>query len=312
MPSDRSLILIVAVVSLLILFAAAASLSDPAVTGDGFGSPGDWFDDSGELDGGEQDGGEVDPDDGGVLSTEVLCFPILLETEVQLLLIALAGLLGLSVGWVANRWIAVAVLTMTVPMGFVVYLALLGACQIDTSQGPDEMGLGGVVSEQMNETAGQAVDTATDPLLVLLLLAAIGLLAIGIVVLRDDVSPTEDAEFVDPGQADDSDLDAIAIAAGDAADRLEDGSLAGADLDNEIYRAWAEMTTYLEVDDPETSTPGEFADAAIEAGMVPDDVHSLTELFESVRYGGEPPTSEREAAAIEVLRRIEADYGDTE
>jgi hypothetical protein len=40
------------------------------------------------------------------------------------------------------------------------------------------------------------------------------------------------------------------------------------------------------------------------------DVERLTRLFADVRYGGADPTAEREAAAVETLRSIEAAYGD--
>jgi len=77
-----------------------------------------------------------------------------------------------------------------------------------------------------------------------------------------------------------------------------------------VYRAWAEMTAELEVDRPESSTPGEFATVAVDAGMAPEDVDRLTELFEEVRYGGHAPTDDREQAAVETLRRIESRYSD--
>ncbi|MFT4891934.1 MAG: hypothetical protein ACI9YT_002871, partial [Halobacteriales archaeon] len=61
---------------------------------------------------------------------------------------------------------------------------------------------------------------------------------------------------------------------------------------------------------PQSSTPGEFATEAIDAGMAPEDVNRLTELFEAVRYGGREPTEKRERTAIETLRRIEDQYAD--
>ncbi|MFT4958108.1 MAG: hypothetical protein ACI9PP_002168, partial [Halobacteriales archaeon] len=95
-------------------------------------------------------------------------------------------------------------------------------------------------------------------------------------------------------------------AAGRAADRLETGD----EFENDVYRAWAEMTTELEVEHPSSSTPSEFAMAAVDAGMDRNDVDRLTELFEEVRYGGFDPTPEREGEAIETLRRIETEYAE--
>ncbi|MFT4880359.1 MAG: hypothetical protein ACI9HI_000353 [Salinirussus sp.] len=97
---------------------------------------------------------------------------------------------------------------------------------------------------------------------------------------------------------------AVGRAAGRAADRLEEGG------DNEVYRAWREMTDLLDVEDPETSTPGEFADAAVDAGLGGEAVHELTRLFEDVRYGDTPPT-DSEDRAVAVFRQIEEQYAET-
>jgi hypothetical protein len=97
---------------------------------------------------------------------------------------------------------------------------------------------------------------------------------------------------------------AVGRAAGRAADRLEETADAG----NEVYRTWREMTELLDVDDPGTSTPGEFAAAAVEAGLGREDVDELTRLFEDVRYGETRPSEEHERRAIAVFRRIEDRY----
>jgi hypothetical protein len=70
------------------------------------------------------------------------------------------------------------------------------------------------------------------------------------------------------------------------------------------------MTGYLDVDSPESSTPAEFADAAVDAGMSDGDVDELTRLFEEVRYGGKDPTDDRESRALAALRRIDSEYAD--
>jgi hypothetical protein len=99
---------------------------------------------------------------------------------------------------------------------------------------------------------------------------------------------------------------AIGRVAGRAADRIERD--VGAPVENEVFRAWREMTERLDAPSPRSSTPGEFAQAAIEAGLDPADVSELTDLFREVRYGGADPTSEREERAAAVLRRIEREY----
>jgi len=105
---------------------------------------------------------------------------------------------------------------------------------------------------------------------------------------------------------------ALGAIAGRAADRIEDGDIEGADAENEIYRAWQEMTTQLDIENAEATTPREFRDRAVNTGLPPDDVRELTDLFELVRYGGEDATADREQRAVRVLRRIESAGGERE
>lgn len=109
----------------------------------------------------------------------------------------------------------------------------------------------------------------------------------------------ESGEVEEPDEAEEP-LEAVAEAAGTAADRLE-----GDAVENDVHRAWREMTRALSVSNRQARTTGEFAEAAIRAGMDERDVDDLTELFEDVRYGGREPTDADERRAIEVLRRIE-------
>lgn len=119
------------------------------------------------------------------------------------------------------------------------------------------------------------------------------------------VPPGDPTGDDDDRDADDQPLAAVAQAAGRAADRLEQPSTPT----NEVYRAWEEMSRYVTVTDRRSTTPGEFAAAAIRAGMDEGDVQELTRLFEAVRYGGKPLTDEDERRAIALLRHIEATYG---
>lgn len=98
----------------------------------------------------------------------------------------------------------------------------------------------------------------------------------------------------------------IGEAAGRAADRIEDAE----GYQNEVYRAWSEMTALLDLPNTESATPGDFAREAIERGMRKEDVRDLTRLFEQVRYGNRPATEEREEAAVSLLRRIEERYAE--
>lgn len=146
----------------------------------------------------------------------------------------------------------------------------------------------------------------SPPSLVLLIVLGLALVGAVVALFRTATSDSGDP----PGGPGDGSTNAAAVgrAAGRAADRLE----AEADVDNEVYRTWQEMTELLDVDDPRTSTPGEFAAAAVEAGLGPDDVGELTRLFEDVRYGDHQPSDEHERRAVTVFRRIERRYAGDE
>lgn len=114
---------------------------------------------------------------------------------------------------------------------------------------------------------------------------------------RGRSSPSESIE------RDGSELERIGDVAGEIADRFERRE----HTENLVFTAWREMTALVDVSNPETSTPGEFAEAAIATGLAPDDVEALTRLFEDVRYGDRMTPADEERA-ISVLRRIEASY----
>lgn len=134
----------------------------------------------------------------------------------------------------------------------------------------------------------------------------LALVAFGAVLYRSS-GDEETPGFADGEEfgGSDAEIADLAAAAGRAADRIEQYN---ADVDNAVYRAWWEMTSLLDVPRPESHTPGEFADAAVELGMDAGDVDALTELFEEVRYGRRDAES-REDRALAVLRNIEAAYG---
>ena len=115
---------------------------------------------------------------------------------------------------------------------------------------------------------------------------------------------TQDPTDPEPEIAGDTAAD-LSGAAERVADRLV--SMERTDLDDEIRRAWLDMTRLLDVERPTSRTPGEFADAAVEAGLDPDAVGELTALFEAVRYGRLESTPDREARAVETFRRIAGD-----
>ncbi|MFC7200600.1 DUF4129 domain-containing protein [Halospeciosus flavus] len=304
--------LIVALVCVLALSLAAATVTNPVSTG---GGPG-----LGTGDGGVGSGGEFGVDTGNRSDRGVggaggfdpidICLPILTSTW-----FGLGAVLVLVVTWVllARRvggFVATAVLLPVVLVGLLVH-ALLTNCgsSLDLSRPgsafdlPNQTGLPGG-----GGGLGEGTATAATVPTVLLFLAAVAIVGLGVVLVRASADDTAEGEEPEPDVEPESeaDLGAVGSAAGDAADRIE----ASAGVENEVFRAWREMTDHLDVRNPRSTTPAEFADAAREAGMDEAHVAELTDLFREVRYGDADPSPEREERALDALRAIEAAYGD--
>lgn len=310
--------LLVALVAILALALAAATLNSAVDPRGSFGTGGEGGlgDGSGLGKGSGEGDAEATPSIGvgrlgGVIPVIPLpCFPWLNSPQF-LLAVVVVGAAGLA--WLYRRdgaWTPIAVLMAFTPPLFLVH-SLLTACRE-----ADELLLslpGGNrtanFSAAFEFAAGQGGGGAASGGRPLLSLALLGLLGIALLVAvatlfystRDDVPPSTPEEEVEPEP---ERMAAIGRVAGRAADRIE----ADADADNAVFRAWKEMTDYLDVPNPNASTPVEFADAAVRAGMAREDVEELTTLFEAVRYGAAPPTEEREARAVAALRRIEDTY----
>jgi len=138
-----------------------------------------------------------------------------------------------------------------------------------------------------------------------------GLFLVLLLVAYAMVGRTAGGRGGEPPEGDETDTpEAVGAIAGRAADRIETGGNNTTDADNEVYRAWQEMTTQFDATHEETMTPREFEKQAVEAGMTREDVSELTRLFETVRYGGEAATDDRERRAVDVLRRIESRYSE--
>lgn len=125
----------------------------------------------------------------------------------------------------------------------------------------------------------------------------------------DRRSSVADDDGPDDETAVDDDVSDVGRIAGRIADQLENRD-DDEPLENRVYEAYREMTDRLDVPTEQSTTPQEFAEAAAERGMADDDVADLTALFEAVRYGGYAATADREAEAVETLRRIERRYTD--
>lgn len=163
----------------------------------------------------------------------------------------------------------------------------------------------------INDTVSQATRTVSPetgtPILGLLVAGAFLLLVVAALVttVRQQSSAfAAEREVSEPSPS--HDLSGVARVAGEAADRIEGGE---SDPGNAVYQAWQDMTDHLAVPDTTTTTPAEFRAAALDAGMSPAHVATITDLFREVRYGGEEPTSDREDRAIAALRAIEDAYG---
>ncbi|SFF89644.1 protein of unknown function [Halopelagius inordinatus] len=302
--------LALAVLAVLALGVAAATI-DTAVTG----GAGGGFGSSGATGGGPTTADDVGTDGTGWSAPPLfapVCIPFLTR---PLVVFALVALFALLVGATYRETrsllpVAAVVVSFGVP-GYVLW-AFLTVCSVDPSSNevlppPDPPNIS--VPQGGGGVPGSGDGQLTAPSVVfglVLVLAVVGAVALFLFSTGDDEASDPDAV----PEAADSEVDVgdIGRAAGAAADRIE----GDADVENEVYRAWGEMTTLLDISNPKASTPGEFADAAVTAGMARDDVEELTRLFEDVRYGGRTPTEERESRAVAALRRIESTYAGDE
>ncbi|WP_254273578.1 DUF4129 domain-containing protein [Haloarcula marina] len=156
---------------------------------------------------------------------------------------------------------------------------------------------------------GGPASTGTGPgsLWLVGVVGSLAAVALAGIVLRRAVGSETWTAGGDDGHAErtESASDDVPDGVADAADRAADTLADGETSDNAVYRAWTEMTAALDVPDAESATPGEFAAAAREAGMDPEHVATLTDLFEAVRYGDRSVTEDRARRAERALRNVE-------
>lgn len=311
MDRNTALTVGVAVLAVVALSLAAATLDSATVQEGGSGLGAGPTDQSGVGTG--SDGSFGTQEDAAAGGTPVgLCYPWLSELPAVLAIVGVFLLMG-AITYYQTRTLLVPVsltLAFGIPVGLV--WALLTSCRsagdgglfpTSSANGTGILPAGGG-STGFAQGASQTVSTPSALLAILLVVALAGSVLL-LFVASGDEEESVDEPADDPPEPD---VGAVGRAAGDAADRIE----RDADVENEVYRAWVEMTEHLDVDNPRSSTPAEFATAAVEAGMAGDDVDELTRLFEEVRYGGEDVTSEREQRAVSALRRIEATYADAD
>ena len=307
----------IAVLCILALSVAAATLESSTAGGDGGGLVGDlleWLPIPDPMAQERSADAGVAPADGALEDglgplRALFCIPALRDPAVQLAILAVVLVVAAVVlrrGDVLQWATTFAVVAAPGVLFLFVLDFTLRGCTVafaDVPGGGLDGGLGGA-----SGPGEGVVPVGADPRL--LLLAAVGLAVVAALAALAGSAGDDDAG-AEEGEPERSrgtltPMAAIADAAGAAADRIE----ASGEVDNEVYRAWREMTAQLDVANPEASTPAEFREAAIAAGMAPPDVDALTDVFEAVRYGGAPATAEREERAVDALRRIEATYGD--
>ncbi|ELZ59397.1 hypothetical protein C467_03956 [Halorubrum hochstenium ATCC 700873] len=308
---DALAAVVVALLAVVALGVAAATLDSAVDTGSGgFGGGGGESPSVGETDG--DPGVLTSPGESGGLSTSGVCLPSLREPPaLAALLLGMALLAALTYRDTASPFASLAVSgVIGAPIG--VLLWVLSACGAAGQRVSVSLGLGGNETGLFPEGApggggfggGEGAASTPEALFALVVVAAI-VASVAVLLLAGGDDETG-GERADPEQPDEEppDLGAVGRAAGEAADRIE-----SSDADNEVYRAWRDMTDALDVDRPASSTPAEFATAAVDAGVDEEPVTALTEVFERVRYGGEDPTDDRERRAVEALRRIEERHG---
>jgi hypothetical protein len=309
---------VVAVLCILALSVAASTL-DSAEGGGGegglVGTVAGWLPIPNPTAQERSEGGGISELDGDLAESmsplqQLFCIPALRDPLVQVGILAAYVLVVGVVVWRGDLLQAGATLaimaTPTVLFLFVFAFTMRGctAETADVDSGELSAGTGGAGGGD-----GVVVETVTDPAVLAVVIGAVGLVVVALTLVEagddEDSEKSRAAEGLDGTGGGATSLAAVAQAAGAAADRIE----ASGAVDNEVYRAWREMTDDLDVPNPRSSTPAEFRAAAIEAGIDAEAVDELTEVFEAVRYGGEAATEERERRAVEALRRIETDYG---
>ena len=317
MQRDTAVAIVLALLALLAIGAAGATLENPADAdaGSGLGSG------SGGAVGGGSGGGSTNASSsgGGMQWTGELsgaCMSILMTPWAKLLIAGSVLALGGVVWWrTGSLGFGAVTVLLYGPIVYVMWFALAG-CQtlqeaMPTSRQPANR-TEVATNNSSGGSLGAAAETATSQPTVLIAVVLVILLLAAIVLLylasADDLVESQADRERDEEEHVDADVAEIGRVAGEAAERIETGDAFG----NEVFRAWAEMTQHLAVPHPESSTPAEFAAAAVDAGMAPDDVRELTDLFEEVRYGDREVTEERERRAADALRRIEASYAEEE
>lgn len=285
---------LVAAIGVLAVGLAAATLTSTVVPESGVGGGGTGGD------GGGSGFGAPPPEERPIESIEI---PFLGELVLLLLVLSVLVALGYVIAYrreVIPVLVAATAVAGAIWLLFYLVSDVFGAGSLPMWGPANRSGFGGGLG---GGTAGSG-GTVRAPLVTFMLFGVVVLGALLVVARSSALRSRLDDRLDDTDGDTDPETEAIGRAAGRAADRIEDGE----DFDNDIYRAWQEMTSLLDVSRPDATTPREFSAAAVDAGMASDDVRELTRLFEDVRYGDDSPTPSRERRAVRVFRRLETEY----
>jgi len=311
MNGERARVVLVGALCALAVVATAATLTSPQQTGTATGGASVQSDGPADYEG---DGGDSTADplvSQGRLDLDVgACVPWLSSGPFWVAVVVVGAGIWLVASYRQDPLAATAYVSLlALPFSFVWLLLSKCGRREETPEGlvPTEI----VATPEGGDATYGLVGEAgafSSPVWLVALVAAVGVGAVAVALAHDGGDAEDpDDELRDVVEVDgDDDLAALGAVAGRAADRIE----RAAAVDNEIYRAWVAMTERLDVEHPESSTPGEFEAAAVAAGVDAGTVAELTALFERVRYGEEAPTAETESRAVAALRAIEANRDD--
>jgi len=79
-----------------------------------------------------------------------------------------------------------------------------------------------------------------------------------------------------------------------------------------VTEAWTVLTDSVHVDDPDSTTPTEYARAAVRQGLPAEPVGRLAKSFRRVRYGDRRPTADQTAVAVAAAGRIQSALADSD
>jgi hypothetical protein len=307
---DALVAVAVALLALVALGVAAATLDTAVDTGGGgFGGSGGDAPSVGSDTG--DPGVLTSSGEAGDFSAPGLCLPFLREPPAVIaLLVGLTLLAGVTYRDTGSPFASVAVAgVMGAPIAVLFWV--LSTCRSVAENVSTSLGMGSNGTELLSTGAaggglgsGEGAASAPQILFAVVVVAAVIASVAALLLAGGDDEADGGGDRTDEPVEEPPDLAAVGRTAGEVADRIE-----SSDADNEVYRAWRDMTDVLDVDRPDSSTPAEFAAAAVDAGVAEEPVTALTEVFERVRYGGEDATDDRERRAVEALRRIEERHG---